>query len=84
MEWSTFGFLGDLAEMFSTFSQYFYTWFTNLFTMTMYDALTVVLGGAIPEWDFLTETTMGVFMFGFGLVFYVGYQLMVWVLKVFH
>lgn len=81
MEWSMFGFLGDLAEAFSIFSGYFYNWYTNLFTMTMRDAFSVVLDIPIPDWAFL-NTSMGVFMFGSGLAIYVGYQLIKWVVDI--
>lgn len=82
MAFQDFGALGDLAEMFSIFAGYFYNWFSNLFTMSLYESLSVVLGGNIPEWDFLVNTSMGVFMFGSGLAVYVGYQLITWVINV--
>lgn len=83
MSYSDFGFLGDIAEMFKNFGFFLNNWFDNLFTKSIKDVLAVIDSSFVnlPDWG-IFDITLGAFILGAGLTYYVAYQLITWVLNV--
>lgn len=82
LTYNDFGILGSFAQIFYNFSYFINNWFERLFEKSVGQWLNLVFDLNLPlDWA-VFEISLGTFMFGTGLTFFIGYSLVKWFIDI--